>query len=60
MEFEKEIANKKLDADPEHVNSESSVRHLEGPGTRKRSEADGLVGDLVGHEPRPCLMEQMH
>ncbi|CAN8104087.1 unnamed protein product [Discula destructiva] len=46
--FEKEVAKQKLEADPEHVDSESSVRHLEGPGSRpvEGSTTDSLKGDL--------------
>lgn len=47
--FEKEVAKKKLESDPEHVTSESSVRHFEGPGERvvQGSTTDGLKQDLV-------------
>lgn len=47
--LEKELAKKKLESDPEHVTAESSVRHLEGPGTRpaEGSTTEGLKGDVV-------------
>lgn len=47
--FEKEIANKELEKDPEHVTSQSSVRQFEPP-VRPASGTDskeGLKDDLV-------------
>lgn len=53
-DFEKEIAKKKLESDPEHVTHESSVRQFEPP-TRPASGTDsaGLKGDLVWLSPHP-------
>lgn len=46
--FEKHVAKEKLERDPEHVTSESSVRQFEPP-TRPASgtESGGLKADLV-------------
>jgi hypothetical protein len=55
--FEKEVSRKKLEAHPEQVSAQSTVRHVfEGGQARKTDEEvlGGLKGDLVG----PCQLCQ--